>query len=186
LDLKTKSFNGHFTTFHRNGLHEVITKVEKNEICGHFILLHNHAFVNTTCYFNKNIPYGNFRKYYRNGKTEIEAHFNTCGKLDGDFKYFYPNGELMFQSKFSDGCCLQVLKSAGGQNWSQTTNHQLCHELISIVRCHLDFACKTLIDPITPTPPDDENCTDFDDIELDQRLFRLYSDFRLIGLIDHQ
>lgn len=114
MDLTTKSVNGKFEKFHRNGLCKVITNVVNNEICGHFILLHNHAFVKTTCYFNKNVPSGDFRKYYRNGKTKVEAHFNSYGKLDGVLKYFSPSGHLRYHAIYkNDGSKEMILNESG-------------------------------------------------------------------------
>lgn len=126
LDFK---FNGRFETYHRNGLREVITDVIDNKICGFFILLHNNAYVNTTCYFNQNVPYGNYRKFYRNGNTEIEAFFDSEGRLQNNFKYFYPDGTLVFHGKFINGFCAEIIVNTV-PTWAKITTNELCDDLL--------------------------------------------------------
>lgn len=104
-----KSINGHYIRYHRNGLIELFTDVKNNKICGYFISLHNHAFVDTTVYLNNNVPYGNYRRYYRNGKTMIECFFTNEGNLDGKFKYYQPCGKTDFSCEFVNGQCTKII-----------------------------------------------------------------------------
>src|SRR6218665_200615 len=105
LVMTNGKYEGNFIQYYSNGHIMEKSFFKENMRIGKYESYYNfpEKTLKSEANYEKGIPTGEYKEYYRNGKVSETGLYNKSGMKDGTWKTFYDDGTISMEQTFSDG-----------------------------------------------------------------------------------